>query len=188
MPLKKPAISCAKRSATAACSASRSIISGCRPHGPTTPVQYHTLHNGRSVGTTAIWNHALHNEPRSGTTPSTRSRCPEPAISTTRFRTTPCTTRMQHNERSYHAVTTGAGTTEVASRAFWMCDSPHPNRKGMAITLPRVPNGLPFSCRERAAQTAKKPTISGAQRSAGTACWASRHLVGAVLMALHLII
>ena len=33
-------------------------------------------------------------------------------------------------------------------------------------------NGLPFSCRKRATRTVKKPTISRAQRSAGTAGWA----------------
>jgi hypothetical protein len=36
------------------------------------------------------------------------------------------------------------------------------------------PNGLPFSCRERAAQQGiKKATISRAKRSAGTAGWAA---------------
>ena len=55
---QKPPISCAKRSATAACSASRSSSLTCRQHEPTTPARYHALHNGRSVGIT------LSTEPR----------------------------------------------------------------------------------------------------------------------------
>jgi hypothetical protein len=43
----------------------------------------------------------------------------------------------------------------------------------MSIGIDELPsNGLPFSCRERAAETSSKiPTISRAKRSAATAGW-----------------
>ncbi len=59
----------------------------------------------------------------------------------------------------------------------WHTGSSHPRlmhvtKMGRVTTLPQPPNGLPFSCRKRATQTVKMRTISGAQRSAGTAGWA----------------
>jgi hypothetical protein len=40
------------------------------PHAPTTPSNYHALHDGRSIGITHIWYHAWHNQFRSEPRPS----------------------------------------------------------------------------------------------------------------------
>jgi len=137
------------------CSATRLAVLEWHPHGPTTPSAYHAGTTGvrsepHPLGITQCItgrdrNHA-HRE----------SRCPERACRTTGLRTTRCTTSNPHNELPYHTGTTSAGTTERAERAFHKRDSPHHIEKGMVTTLPRVPNGLPFSCRERAATSVSK--------------------------------
>jgi hypothetical protein len=51
--------------------------------------------------------------------------------------------------------------------------APPTSKKGRADHLPQRPNGLVFSCRERAGRCLQKRTISRAKRSAGTPCWAA---------------
>jgi hypothetical protein len=69
-----------------------------------------------------------------------------------------------HNGRGHAA--------RLAQRAFHKPDSPHLYPKGMTNTLPRVPNGLAFSCGERAApESIKIGTISRAKRSAAMPGW-----------------
>ena len=102
----------------------------CRPHHPgTTPAQRafgrnHAPLGSRPAQRASIWYHAQHTI------------------------TLPIT-GMQHNGRSYHTSTT----------CFGMPRDPHNARseseirlffpKGMAHTLPRVPNGMPLSRRKR---------------------------------------
>jgi len=139
-------ISCAKRSATAACSAARAVVLAvtrmCRPHRHgTTPAQRafarnHAHLEARSAQRASIWNHAQHT-------------------------ITLGIPSNQHHERSYHAHTTSAqhngpschfcttGFCTPQDRQNVPSGRPIrriPNEKGMTITLPRVPNGLPLSC------------------------------------------
>src|SRR6266498_5464701 len=124
--------------------------SGCRPHAPTTASENH-------AGTTGVdQNHAQHTPPP-GRTSFERNH----AQHTIRLRTT----GAPHNGLSYHILHNG----RTAQRAL----VPHPAPRAPArrsghnghsrsairrihitkrhvIALPRVPNGLPFSCRERA--------------------------------------
>ena len=143
-------ISCAKRSATAACSAARAVVLAvtrmCRPHRHgTTPAQRafarnHAHLEARSAQRASIWNHAQHT-------------------------ITLGIPSNQHHERSYHAHTTSAqhngpschfcttGFCTPQDRQNVPSGRPIrriPNEKGMTITLPRVPNGLTFSRRKRA--------------------------------------
>jgi len=78
------------------------------------------------------------------------ARLTERACSRTGFHTTPCITGNPHNGPSYHAGTTGVCTPEGAQRAFGKREPLHTYQKGMAITLPRVPNGLRISRRRGA--------------------------------------
>jgi hypothetical protein len=55
-----------------------------------------------------------------------------------------------------------------------MLSTPIVERPQRDSALMLRPNGLPFSCRERAALSVKMRTISCAKRSAGTAGWAAR--------------
>jgi hypothetical protein len=56
--------------------------------------------------------------------------------------------------------------TELAQRAFRKRNSAHLHQKRDVDHAPRTPNGLAFSCRERAAQDhLKKAAISRAKRS-----------------------
>jgi len=91
--------------------------SGCRPPAPTTPPQNHT--GRRAFG----WYHApLESHPAQralhGTTPSTRSRCPPRAFSTTGYRTTPAQRAFSTTSVRTTLCTTGFGTMERARRAF----------------------------------------------------------------------
>ena len=74
-----------------------------------------------------------------------------------------------HNERRHD----GVGTTGMQEARFASAD-----RKRHGNHAPRTPNGVAFSCRERAASNhVKKPTISRAQRSTATPGWAARRAV-----------
>ena len=96
---KMRTISCAKRSAAWACSASRSRRSGCQPHVPATPARYHTGITGvnrnhadrgsRPAQRAAIFNHAQHT-----------IRLPRTCI--------------RHNRPTYHPLHNGLG----AQRAY----------------------------------------------------------------------
>jgi len=147
------------------------------------------LHNGRRTeprasgttpGTTSLArSHAQHTiTPRHHEQSAQRASVPRPApraISTTGLRTTPA-------QRAFR--TTGLRTTpaqRASARLSWHnapsgCPIRHiQNEKGMTIALPRVPNGLAFSCRERVAQTDfKKGPIARAKRSVATPCSALR--------------
>jgi hypothetical protein len=57
----------------------------------------------------------------------------------------------RHDGPSNHASTTGTGTTESARRAFQNRARLVEIKNGLSTTLPQPPNGLAFSCRERAA-------------------------------------
>jgi len=145
--------------------------SSCRSHLPTTPAQNHTLHTGRSVGTTHLWNRTRHNGPRSGTTFSTEPRQAQRAL----IGTTLLWCHLSHNAPSAqralvphrhhgHAAqrafvshppqrafrTTGGRTTPAPRAPARRRGHNAPsgcairriqNEKEMAITLPRVPNG-----------------------------------------------
>ena len=97
----------------------------CRPHRhrttpSTTGVRSESRSPGITRGTTGVHLNHTHLE----------SRCPQRAFSTTGVRTTPGTTSLQHNGRSYHTGITDAGTTERAQRALGKHDSLDPYRKG----------------------------------------------------------
>src|SRR4051812_40943298 len=80
-----------------------------------------------------------------------------------------CVPRL-HNEPSSHTL----HNEQSAQRAFRKPDSLHSYQKGLAIALPRVPNGLGISCRERAAQDGlKMQAILRAKRSAACPCSAA---------------
>jgi hypothetical protein len=118
--------------------------SGCQPHAPTTPSWYHIGTTGvrsgsRAAGSTPCTtgrarNHApLGSHPAQRalhrTTPSTQSRCPEWARSTTGLPPTPYTTSLQYNEPSVQRAFVphtlhnglqhdGGGTTGVPESRF----------------------------------------------------------------------
>ena len=128
--VKKPTISCAKRSAATTCSATRSSSLARHPHAPTTPSWYHAGRTGRdrephpsgiTQGTTGHDREPrpAHNQGAQNVRAAQRALVPRPApraFSTTSRRTTPCTT--------------GFGMTEPEERAFRTPDSPHPRTKG----------------------------------------------------------
>jgi len=158
-------------------------LSGCLPHGPTTPAQYHTLHAGRQSeprpsgitrGTPGLHLNHAHRE----------SRRPSRARRTTGVHTTPCITGTPHHGLSYHAGTTGLGTTEVAQRAFRKRNSAHLHQNGMLITRPgrRTVRVQPPACAlanatdigtGRDSKTQKAPILRRASGSAATRCWAA---------------
>jgi hypothetical protein len=121
---------------------------GCLPHEPTTPAHDHAQHNGRSVGITS----------------STGSRSARRARSRTGLHTTPAQ-RAPARRRGHNAP------SRCAIRRSRI-------KKGVAIALPRVPNDLPFSCRERATVSLSKTERSRArsgqlQRRVGPRSWPS---------------
>jgi len=182
---KKAPISRAKRSATAACSAARSVLSGRHPHprttlswnyAGTTGVRLGSRASGSTPGTTGLArNHAQHRTTRGTTSLDREPRASGITLLATRLPhngpsyhagTTGAqhnepsshtgTTGAQHNGPSYHTGTTGFGTPERAEQAFRKRNSLLPTKKGMTTALPRVPNGLAFSCRERAGRSRSK--------------------------------
>jgi hypothetical protein len=88
------------------------------------------------------------------------------------------TTRKQHHEPSYHGRHNGRphagawhhGRSRIATDSY--------NKNGLAPTLPQRPNGLAFSCRERAGTSFQKGTISRAKRSTATPGWAGPTITG----------
>ena len=156
--LSKTPRSCGRAAASTAwaCSALRLAVPDWHPHPPATPARNRTCTTGvrslsRTSGitrcTTSIdQNHAQHTirPPRAGE----QHNGPTYHFSIT---------SLQHNEHSYHTWHNGhshaeASTTGVPESRF----AASPSRKGMPTALPRVPNGLPFSRRKRAADHLQK--------------------------------
>jgi len=147
--------------------------SGCLPHAPTTPAYSHAgtpgvrsepRASGITPGRTSVdLNHAPLESPR-----------PERASSTTGLRTTRGTTGTQHNAPAYHTGITGAGTTEEAQRAIQNRDRLIKPKTGRRSRSPDAERFAVQPPRAHARKRIKMPTILCAQRSAATACSASR--------------
>jgi len=150
-------------------SRTRGLPSACADHTGTIPRplqrvfdRYHAQLGSRPPqravhGTTPIEDHASHNGPS-----AQRAFVPRRHNA------------LLHNERSYHTGITGVCTTELARRAFRKRNLPHHHQNWNASHAPWTPNGLVFSCRERAAQNDfKKARISRAKRSTATPCSAA---------------
>ncbi len=172
MTVKKRTIARAKRSAATMGSAGWPPSCVCRQQKPTTLVRNHAArrafggnhppHTITPARRALMWSHTRH-----GTTPSTTGmQYHAPSNHTGR-------TSVPHHAPSYHHSIPRTQHDAHRHNGRSHSRSTQTTKMGLRTTLPQLPNGLAFSCRERAGRSCEKRTISRAKRSTAMPGWAA---------------